>query len=198
MVTLTRAKLHLRLAITDEEATAYTDEDAIIQGLINAAYQYAEHYTQATLVTRIKTLTLDGFPAGSHAIELPWSPVTAIESLEYIDPEGIEQSLDAETLRLDTRPIYPLLAPQWGSQWPRTTDEPESITITATAAPQKHRQMYRLLSCCSSGTGTKTAKAFPPSVTKRCQWASICCWRLIESTPWGEQCRSEKSGNRSP
>lgn len=133
MITLTRAKLHLRLAITEEEATAYTDEDAIIQGLINGAYQYAEHYTQATLSTRTKTLVLDGFPAVSDAIELPWSPVTAIESLEYIDPEGIEQSLDAETLRLDTRPIYPLLAPQWGSSWPSTTDEPESVTITATA-----------------------------------------------------------------
>lgn len=133
MVTLTRAKLHLRLAITEEEATAYTDEDAIIQGLINGAYQYAEHYTQATLATRTKTLVLDGFPSGSDAIELPWSPVTAIESLEYIDPAGNEQSLDAETLRLDTRSIYPLLAPQWGSQWPSTTDEPESVTIAATA-----------------------------------------------------------------
>lgn len=133
MLTLTRAKLHLRLAVTEEEAVAYTDEDAIIQGLINAAYQYAEHHTQATLATRTKTLVLDGFPKGSEAIELPWAPVAAIESLEYIAPDGIEQSLDAETLRLDTRPIYPLLAPQWGSKWPSTTDEPESVTVTATA-----------------------------------------------------------------
>lgn len=131
MVTLTRAKLHLRLAVTEEEAAAYTDEDAIIQGLIDGAYDHAEHYTQRTFVARSKTLVLDGFPVGSNAIELPWSPVTAIESLDYIDPDGIEQSLDAETLRLDTRPIYPLLAPQWGSQWPRATDEPECITITA-------------------------------------------------------------------
>ncbi|WP_286903113.1 head-tail connector protein [Vreelandella sedimenti] len=133
MITLTRAKLHLRLAISEEEATAYTDEDVIIQGLIDGAYDHAEHYTQRTFVARSKTLVLDGFPARSDAIELPWAPVTAIESLDYIDPEGIEQSLVAETLRLDTRPIYPLLAPQWGSRWPRTTDEPECITITATA-----------------------------------------------------------------
>lgn len=133
MITLTRAKLHLRLATTEEEAVAYTDEDAIIQGLINGAYEYAENHTQATLTTRTKTLVLDGFPAGSDAIELPWSPVAAIDSLDYIDPEGNEQSLDAETLRLDTRPIYPMLAPQWGSRWPSTTDEPESVTIAATA-----------------------------------------------------------------
>lgn len=133
MLTLTRAKLHLRLATTENEAAAYTDEDAIIQGLINAAYQYAEHYTQATLGTRTNTLVLDGFPAGSEAIELPWTPVTAIESLDYIDPSGTEQSIDAETLRLDTRPIYPTLSPQWGTRWPCTTDEPECITISATA-----------------------------------------------------------------
>ncbi|RUR43364.1 head-tail connector protein [Vreelandella populi] len=132
MITLTRAKQHLKLAITAEEAEAYTDEDAIIQGLINGAYQYAEHHTQTTLASRIKTLVLDGFPAGSCSVELPWTPVTAIESLDYIDPEGVELSLDAEALRLDTRGIYPTLAPQWGSQWPSTTDEPECITITAT------------------------------------------------------------------
>ncbi|MCC5904098.1 MAG: phage head-tail connector protein [Halomonas sp.] len=137
MITLTRAKLHLKLATTAEEAEAYTNEDAIIQGLIDAAFQYAEHHTQVTLTTRTKTLVLDGFPKGSDSIELPWSPVTAIESLEYIDPEGIEQSLDAETLRLDTRPIYPLLAPQWGTQWPHTTDEPESVTIIATAGAEE-------------------------------------------------------------
>lgn len=133
MITLTRAKQHLKLAISAEEAEAYTDEDAIIQGLIAGAYQYAEHHTQATLATRTKTLVLDAFPSGSEAIELPWTPVAAIESLEYINPDGIEQSLDAETLRLDSRSIYPLLAPQWGSRWPMTTSEPESVTITATA-----------------------------------------------------------------
>lgn len=133
MLTLTRAKLHLRLAMNVEEAEAYTNEDAIIQGLIDAAYQYAEHATQATLATRTKTLVLDSFPPGAGKIELPWTPVTAIESLDYVGPAGDEHSLEAEALRLDTRSIYPTLAPQWGSQWPRTTDEPECITITATA-----------------------------------------------------------------
>ncbi len=136
MITLTRAKLHLKLATTAEEAEAYTDEDAIIQGLIDGAYEYAENDTQRTFGARSKTLVLDGFPSGIDGIELPWSPVTAIEALEYIDPEGNEQSLDAETLRLDARPIYPLLAPQWGTQWPKTTDEPECITITATAGAE--------------------------------------------------------------
>ena len=132
MLTLTRAKLHLRLAITEEDAEAYTDEDAIIQGLIDSAYRHAEHYTQAALLSRTETLVLDAFPVGSGKIELPWAPVDAIESLEYIDPDGNGQPLDAQALRLDTRPIYPTLAPQWGTEWPRTTDEPECITITVT------------------------------------------------------------------
>ncbi|SJN11560.1 Phage protein [Halomonas citrativorans] len=137
MITLTRAKQHLKLAITAEEAEAYTDEDAITQGLIDGAYDYAEHHTQRIFVPRTKTQVLDGFPPGSNAIELPWAPVAAIESLDYINPEGIEQSLDADALRLDTRPIYPLLAPQWGTHWPSTTHEPECITITATAGAEE-------------------------------------------------------------
>ena len=116
MITLTDAKLHLRRATTAEGAAAYTFEDAAIQRLFNGAYLTAEQYTQRSFVPAIKTLVLNGFPAGKGKIELPWTPVTAIESLDYIDPEGVEQSLDAETLRLDTRPIHPTLAPQWGAE----------------------------------------------------------------------------------
>ncbi|CAM3307245.1 head-tail connector protein [Halomonas lysinitropha] len=133
MITLAEAKLHLRLITDLTDADSYTAEDAHIQGLISAAYRHAEAVTRTTLERRSKTLVLDGFPAGSQAIELPWTPVEAVESLEYVDPDGIEQSLAAETLRLDTRPIYPRLAPQWGSLWPATTDEPECVSITATA-----------------------------------------------------------------
>lgn len=137
MITLTDAKLHLKLATTAEGAAAYTYEDVAIQRLINGAYLTAEQRTQRSFAPATKTLVLNGFPVGSGKIELPWTPVTAIESLEFIDPEGVEQSLDAETLRLDTRPILPTLAPQWGAEWPRTTDETECITITASVGQEE-------------------------------------------------------------
>lgn len=137
MISVPEAKLHLRLISSLDEAEDYTDEDTLIENLIKAAYRYAEEETRTTLERRTRTLVLDAFPSGKRAIEMPWTPVEAVESLEYIAPDGVEQSLDVETLRLDTRPIYPLLAPQWGSEWPATTDEPECITISVTAGHEK-------------------------------------------------------------
>lgn len=132
MITLAEAKLHLRLITDLSEADSYPAEDTLIQALISAAYRHAEQITRVMFEHRPETLVLDGFPSADATIELPWTPVDSIDALDYIDADGISQSLDAETLRLDTRPLYPCLAPQWGSLWPTTIDETESVTITAT------------------------------------------------------------------
>ncbi|WP_129138793.1 head-tail connector protein [Modicisalibacter coralii] len=126
MITLADAKAHLRLDADD------TSEETLIQALIDAAVRYAENHTQSRFAKASKIQVLDGFPAKDAAIELPWSPVIAIDSLDYIDPAGVSQAMDVSTLRLDTRPIMPRLSPQYGSDWPVTIAEPESVTITAT------------------------------------------------------------------
>ncbi|MFM9270945.1 head-tail connector protein [Halomonas elongata] len=135
MITLAEAKLHLRLITSLDEADSYTAEDGLIEALINAAYRHAEVRTRQVFQQGARTLVLDGFPAGEQPIALPWTPVESVDSVDYIDPSGTSQSLDANALRLDTRPLYPTLAPQWGSEWPATIDEPESVTLTATVGP---------------------------------------------------------------
>ncbi|MBB3142822.1 head-tail connector protein [Halomonas organivorans] len=135
MITLAEAKLHLRLITSPDEAESYTAEDGLIQALIDAAYRHAEERTRQVFQQVERTLALDGFPAGDGAIALPWTPVASVDSVDYIDPAGTNQSLDANALRLDARPLYPTLAPQWGSEWPSTIDEPESVTLTATTGP---------------------------------------------------------------
>lgn len=132
MITLAEAKLHLRLIPSLDDAESYIAEDALIEALIDAAYEHAYQITRVRFRPTSETLVLDGFPPGSQAILLPCTPVAGIESLDYVDPEGVDQSLDVETLRLDTRPLYPVLSPQWGSEWPAAISEPESVTITAT------------------------------------------------------------------
>lgn len=124
MVTLEQVKFQVRLEQDENE------EDTFLDGLIRAAYKWAERHTQSRILPAEVTVTLDGFPSGSTQIELHHTPVRSITSLEYIDTDGAEQSIDEETLRLDTRGVFPLLAPQWGTQWPDTIAEPESVTIT--------------------------------------------------------------------
>ncbi|SEG20468.1 head-tail connector protein [Marinobacterium lutimaris] len=143
MITKAEARLHCR-------AETFAEEDALFDALIAAAYKTAENMTGRSFVDRTETLVLDGFPAStlyvttlascfpksikglSNTVELPWTPVQSVDSVEYVDPEGETQTLNAPPLRLDTRPLYPTLAPQWGTEWPDTIDEPESVTITAT------------------------------------------------------------------
>lgn len=124
MITVEEAKAHLRVQ--------HSAEDALITALIEAAYRHAEARTGRVFDTSTRTLVLDGFGSTASAIELPWTPVQTIESVEYVDPDGITQTLQTPPLRLETRALYPLLMPQWGTDWPATIDEPESVTITAT------------------------------------------------------------------
>ena len=119
MITLEEAKEHLRVE--------HDYEDALIQGLILAAYMSAERQTRRCLIEQDMTVTIDKLPRG--AIELSYAPVQAVLSFDYIDPEGVPRSIDPDDLRLDTRPLYPLLMPRSG-EWPAITKEPESVTFT--------------------------------------------------------------------
>lgn len=107
-------------------------EDGLFESLIKSAYQHAETRTGRIFHTDTRTLVLDGFGSASGAIELPWTPVQSVDSVEYVDLDGATQTLNSPPLRLDTRQLYPLLMPQWGTEWPATIAEPESVTITAT------------------------------------------------------------------
>ncbi|OFE11385.1 hypothetical protein PHACT_12570 [Pseudohongiella acticola] len=124
MVDLEFAKLQVHLEAED------TAENALLDVLIRAAYRFAEAHTQTRIAPTQVVLVLDRFPVNSNPIEVPWTPVRAISSLEYIDQDGQEQSLDPETLRLDSRSIYASIYPQFGTSWPVAIAEPESVTIT--------------------------------------------------------------------
>ena len=121
MITLEEAKDHLRVE--------GDFEDALILSLIQAAYKHAENKTRRTLIDREETLILDRLPIRGMGIELPFNPVQEILAFDYIDPDGNPESIDLLTLRLDKRTLYPMLMPQFGTEWPQVIGEPESITI---------------------------------------------------------------------
>ena len=119
MITLEEAKQHLRIE--------HDYEDALIQGLILAAYMSAERQTRRSLIEQDMLITIDKLPRG--AIELSYAPVQAVLSFDYIDPEGVPMSIPVEDMRLDTRRLYPLLIPKSG-EWPEVIKEPECVSFT--------------------------------------------------------------------
>src|SRR5690348_16556758 len=89
-VSLAEAKAHLRVTASDE--------DALISALIIAAREAAEHELGRALITQTWEKTLDLFP---DAIELTNPPVQSVASVQYLDIDGVEQTLSSVSYTLD-------------------------------------------------------------------------------------------------
>ena len=123
-ITLTEAKLHLR--VTE------TADDSLISSLITAARQYAEPYTRRCFITQTKTLAFDSFPA-SNEIRLPWSKLAGITSITYYDTANALQTLDAANYLLDTVNEPGRVRLISTESWPSVYDRINAVTITYTA-----------------------------------------------------------------
>jgi len=86
-VSLIEAKLNLRLAVTSDDALAYTYEDDLLTRLITASREYVEHYTDKCLITQVWELYLDTWP-DSNVIKLPKSPLQSVTTIAYTDSDG--------------------------------------------------------------------------------------------------------------
>src|SRR4051812_10578846 len=116
-LTLTEAKLHLRVDATDD--------DSLITSLITVAREMVETATNRQIVSATWKLSMDCFPSGwsSHSgrliedqgglrysdglrqwqgnvIKLPRSPVASVSSVTYVDPNGATQTLSSSLYQL--------------------------------------------------------------------------------------------------
>lgn len=86
-ITLQDAKRHLR-AVDD-------DEDDLIAIFLKAARQHAEKFTGRAFIDQTWDYYLDEFPDDDDAIEIPLSPLIAVEGVFYTDDAVAEQEFDA-------------------------------------------------------------------------------------------------------
>ncbi|TYC93042.1 head-tail connector protein [Novosphingobium sp. BW1] len=101
-------KAHLRVE--------HDDQDQLIQGYIDAAFGHIDGpdgwlgraFAVQTLEARLPSFGTCG------AIELPYPPATAIESIEYIDADGGTTTLDPSGYELTGN----LLRPAWPGTFP--------------------------------------------------------------------------------
>src|SRR3546814_2952051 len=101
-VTLALAKAHCRIDPSD------TDHDEVLATYIQAAREWVEDFTGLVLVSRPFTKAVEAF--GSY-VQLDRRPVTAVESIAYLDTDGAEQPFTDFTINLATGRVY-------ASQWP--------------------------------------------------------------------------------
>ena len=146
-ISLTEAKKHLRLAITDADAANYTDEDAKITALITSAREHVETVTRRALITQTWDAVIDEFPA-TKEISLPYPPLQSVTSISYLNTDGNSATFTDYAADLFGHKIKL----NYECEWPETRDE-SVITIrfvcgyglTAATVPASIRQAMLLI-----------------------------------------------------
>lgn len=120
-ISLDQAKLQCRV---DGNA-----DDALLTGIIiPAARRAAEIRTGRALVTQTWELALDVFPASE--IELLMPPVQSVSSIKYLDPAGVERTLDAQDYALDNYgSMRHWVIPAAGAEWPDTLAAANAVKV---------------------------------------------------------------------
>lgn len=125
-VSLARAKAHLRVS--------GTDEDALIADYLAGAVKTAEREAGRQFVTASLKLVLDDFPREGcdegDTVRLPVGPVQSVTSIVYTDTAGVSQTLLTTDYYVgaNTGRIRP------ATYWPSTRDgSPENVSITYVA-----------------------------------------------------------------
>ena len=117
-VTQVVAKNHLKVSVTDD--------DDLIKGLIDAAQETVEAFTNRKLSSETWYYYLDQFPSGD--IVLPFSPVTSITSVKYYDADNSEQTYVANTDYYTNMKAEPATIRSING-WDGTYDKPDAVTV---------------------------------------------------------------------
>lgn len=93
------------LAVTVDDAKVWAsidhdDDDDLIEALIAVATAHFEGFKGVLGVSLIDTLWLESFLEFQSEIRLKNYPVKSIESITYLDPDGLEVVVDAHSYQL--------------------------------------------------------------------------------------------------
>lgn len=115
----------------------FADDDLLIKDLIASARDLIERFSGRQLLTATYELTLDAFPCGWDAIDIPRPPLVEVASIEYVDAAGVTQTWDDANYLVDA-PSGPTadrgrIALAYGQIWPITRCQMNAVTITYTA-----------------------------------------------------------------
>lgn len=116
---LTEAKSHLRVT--------HVSEDALIGRWIAAARWHVETWCRRALVRQVRRLQLDAFP---WVIELPAGPLRAVTAIQYLDPQGVSQTLDPAAYQVDALAERARIMPAYGESWPATRPALGAVSVT--------------------------------------------------------------------
>jgi uncharacterized phiE125 gp8 family phage protein len=127
-ITLVEAKRHLRVDLD------FLDDDQYISALISAARATVEAWEWRSHVNQVWELRLDAFPASAQPIYCPRPPLQSVGSIQYVDADGVTQTLSVDDYVVDPKSEPGRIMPAYGEVWPTTRPTTmNAVTITYTA-----------------------------------------------------------------
>lgn len=116
-----------------------TSQDPVLRLLIQAAREYAENLTARAFIQRglqlvlpcWTTILVDGLYR--TGIVLPFPPFASVESIKYIDEDGVEQTLSTSLYDAHTWREPGVIVPHWNEVWPSHRGVPDAIRVNYTA-----------------------------------------------------------------
>jgi uncharacterized phiE125 gp8 family phage protein len=133
MILYSKAALPTTLPVTLAEAKLWLkidgdDEDTLLTAAITAATVECEAYAGLSFITRTRTIKLTAFRGD---LILPYGPVTALTSIEYVDSNGDAAEIDSADYTLDID--SGLAKVRILDSWPETNLELNNAVITYVA-----------------------------------------------------------------
>ena len=126
---ITRAEAKLHLKVDDQTA-----DDALIDLLVSAAREDAEDFTNRCFCWSTWELRLDEFPtSGLQEILLPRPPLIRVESIRYVDADGVTQTLGSDNYQVDDKSEPARVRPAYGLSWPATRAQMNAVTVSYVA-----------------------------------------------------------------
>lgn len=117
-ITLNEAKAHLHDLVEGES-------DADILQLITDARTECENRLRRTLLPTTWLKTMDAFPCRrDRIIDLPRPPLRTVQWIKYLDPQGVERTLDPAAYLVNPFNEPGQVVPTVGSSWPATLCQP--------------------------------------------------------------------------
>jgi len=124
-ITLEQARDFLRLDTFGSPATH--PDDALITVFISAARSWCETYMNHSIPYRTVTATYDKF-SGDYLDLQEW-PVTSVDSVTYVDSDGVTQTWDSSNYVLDSVSVPCRLYRAVGVDWPNTQSQINVVNV---------------------------------------------------------------------
>lgn len=112
-----------------------TDQDAVIDMLIQGMREYAENLTGRTFIRRTFQLVTECVQLvdGRNGFVLPYPPLISVEQITYIDTDGTVTVLDSSDYDVHTWREPGIVVEGWNATWPSYRREPDAWRVSFTA-----------------------------------------------------------------